>query len=48
MWIKLEDKTYPRVGEDTCFPYELPEKIAAAFHSLIIVEQISNIFHYRN
>jgi len=30
IWIKLEDKLYARVGEDTCFPDELPEEITAA------------------
>jgi hypothetical protein len=45
MWIKFEDKIYSYVGEDTCFPCELPEKIAAGCRALIIVKQISNIFY---
>ena len=27
MWTKLEDKFETSLGEDTCFHYELPEKI---------------------
>jgi hypothetical protein len=29
MWIKPEDKASSYAGEDTCFPDELPEEIAA-------------------
>lgn len=45
MWIKLEDKIFSHVGEDTCFPRELPEKIAAGCRALIIFKLISNILY---